>query len=178
MDACAEREWGGISSSESGNFAQFKQEIIESYPEAIDEMRGSMIELKRIISCYSNLMPENLVQLQAFRQAFSAEAKRLQADPPLLSNHEVNLFLQQLDESFRERILNKLDLSRVVMSSPEEDRCSEDRFTLNEIMETAIEVARSSQISYSSDMLIWSGNEPVKNASMLIQAEEDSDEDF
>lgn len=176
-DARTEREWEAMSSSASGNFAMFKKEIIESYPEANDEMRGSMIELKRIINCYSNLMPEDLVQLQAYRRAFTAEAKKLQADPPLLSNHEiVNQFLQPLDESFQERIVSKLDLTRMVKSTPEKNVRAEDRFSLKEIMETAIEIARSSQISYSSDDIISLKTEPVKNASRSIDSDSDEEE--
>jgi hypothetical protein len=178
-DARTEREWEAMTSSASGNFTMFKKEIIESYPEADNEMRGSMIELKRIISCYSNLKPDDLVQLQAFRRAFTAEAKKLQADPPLLSNHEiVNLFLQPLDESFRERIVVKLDLARTVKSTPDKDVRTEDRFTLKEIIETAISIARSSQTSYSSDNHISLKTEPVKNASARIEADSDSDEEF
>jgi hypothetical protein len=180
-DARTEREWEAMSSSASGNFASFKKEIIESYPEANDEMRGSMIELKRIINCYSNMMPEDLAQLQAYRRAFTAEAKKLRADPPLLSNCEVvNKFLQPLDESFRERIVDKLDLARMVKSAPEINVRAEDRFSLKEIMETAIEIARSSQISYSSDDHISLKTEPVKNASTShasTSLEADSDEE-
>ena len=136
-----------------------------------------MIELKRIIGCYSKLKPDDLVQLQAFRRTFTAEAKKLQADPPLLSNHEiVNLFLQPLDESFREKIVVKLDLARTVKSTPDKDVRAEDRFTLKEIMETAISIARSSQMSYSSDNDISLETEPVKNARARIETDSDRDE--
>ena len=178
-DACTEREWEAMSSSASRNFASFKKEIIESYPEANDEMHGSMIELKRIINCYSNLMPEDLAQLQAYRCAFTAEAKKLWADPPLLSNHEVvNKFLQPLDESFQERIIDKLDLARMLKSTPEMNVRAEDRFTLKEIMETAIKIARSAQMSYSLDDHISLKTEPVKNArSSSTPLDADSDEE-
>jgi len=100
-----------------------------------------------------------------------------QADPPLLSNHEiVNQFLQPLDESFQERIISKLDLTRMVKSTPKKNVCAEDRFSLKEIMEMAIEIVRSSQISYSSDDHISLKTEPVKNASRSIDSDSDEEE--
>ena len=179
-DARTEREWEGMSSHASGNFSSFKKEIVESYPEAYYEMRGSMIELKRIINRYSNLMPEDIVQLHAFRRAFVSEAKKLRADPPLLSNREaVDQFLTPLSEPFIERILTKLDLVEMVKSNPDEDRRPEDRFSLNEIIETAIEVARSSEISYASDNNSLLENELMKNASRFLpEVEDEQVEDF
>ena len=150
-DARTEQEWEGMASHTAGNFANFKKEIIESYPEASNLVQGSLKELKRIMDNCSQITSGDLNQLQAYRRAFSAEAKKLQRDPPLLSNHEiVHCFLEPLTESFRTRILDKLDLVRMIKSVPDSVRRPEDRFTLDEIMETAIAIARSLHTSYSS----------------------------
>jgi hypothetical protein len=173
-DARTEREWEGMSSHASGNFSSFKKEIVESYPEAYYEMRGSMIELKRIINRYSDLMPEDMVQLQAFKRAFVAEAKKLRADPPLLSNREaVTHFLTPLSETFRQRILTKLDLVEMVKSSSDKDRRPEDRFNLTEIIEMAIQIARSSPTSYALDDNSPLESELRKNASRFLPEVED-----
>lgn len=158
-----------MSSHASGNFSSFKKEIVESYPEAYYEMRGSMIELKRIINRYSNLMPEDMVQLQAFKRAFVAEAKKLRADPPLLSNREaVMYFLTPLSETFIEKILTKLDLVEMVKSSSDKNRRPEDRFPLNEIIETAIQIARSSQAGYALDDNSPLENELIKKCEQIL----------
>lgn len=68
----------------------------------------------------------------------------------------------------------------MIKSAPEINVRAEDRFSLKEIMETAIEIARSSQISYSSDDHISLKTEPVKNASTShasTSLEADSDEE-
>ena len=173
-DARSEREWEGMSSHASGNFSSFKKEIVESYPEAYYEMRGSMIELRRIINHYSNLLPEDLVQLQAFRRAFVAEVKKLRAEPPLLSNREAVIhFLTPLSEPFRQKILTRLDLVEMVKSSSDKNRRPEDRFSLNEIIETAIQIARSTPIRYALDDNSPLENELMKNASRFLPEVED-----
>jgi hypothetical protein len=54
-DARTEKEWEAMDSFEKGTFAEHKKEIIDSYPEACNEARGSMKELKRIRDSYSGI---------------------------------------------------------------------------------------------------------------------------
>ena len=172
-DARTEQEWEAMASHTAGNFANFKEEIIESYPEARNLVRGSINELKRIMDKCSHLSSVDLTQLQAYKRAFSAEARKLQQDPPLMSNHEVvNCFLEPLTESFRQRILAKLDLATMLKPGQDKNKRPEDRFTLEEIMETAISIARSPETSYSSVDDISLETEPSKNARRLIWTEE------
>jgi hypothetical protein len=179
-DARSEREWEGMSSHAAGNFSDFKTEIIASYPEASEEIRGSLRGLREIMDKYSQISPADLTQLQAFRRAFSAEAKKLQCKPPLLSNLEiVNCFMERLTEVFRQRILDKLDLATMVKPASSRDRRAEDKFSLDEIMEAAVSIARSPETSYSLDGVILLEIEPSKNARTLSRAGEGYlDEDF
>jgi hypothetical protein len=172
-DARSEREWQGMSSHTAGNFSDFKKEIIASYPEASEEIRGSLRGLRKIVDKYSQISPADLTQLQAFRRAFSAEAIKLQYEPPLLSNLEmVNCFMEPLTEAFRKRILDKLDLATMVKPASSRDRRAEDRFSFDEIMEAAISIARSPETSYSLDGDILLEIEPSKNARTLMRARE------
>jgi len=90
-DVRTEKEWEAMTSYE-GTFVAHKKEIIASYPEASNEVRGSIKELRRIRDEHSGITCQDLTRLQAYKRAFVAEAKKLQADPPLLSNHEAIKF--------------------------------------------------------------------------------------
>ena len=85
-----------MNSFSVGTFVEHKKEIIDSYLEACNEARGSMKELRRIRDSYSGISCEDLTRFQAYKHAFIAEAKRLQSEPALLSNHEAIEFLYTL----------------------------------------------------------------------------------
>ena len=87
-DPKTENEWEGMMKYADGTFTEFKKEIIESYPEASNQTRGSIKELKRIRDMYSGISPADITRLAVFKRAFIAEVKKLQKDPALLSNHE------------------------------------------------------------------------------------------
>ncbi len=149
-DSRTEREWFGMNSYAAGTFEDFVKEIIESYPEASNETRGSMKELKRIRDNYTGISPGDLSKLQAFKRSYIAEAKKLLQEPPLLSNHEsVEYFMTPLTESFRKQIYNKLDIVDLLKPS-DKARRPEDRFALAKVVETAVSIAQGSQASYGS----------------------------
>ena len=151
-DPKTENEWEGMTKYAEGTFEEFKKEIVESYPEASNQTRGSIKELKRIRDMYSGISPADITRLAAFKRAFIAEVKKLQKEPALLSNHEsVDYFLRPLTESYRKLILNKLDLAEMVNDKDKEkDRRPEDRFALDRVMEIAWNIATGSQANYGS----------------------------
>ena len=149
-DPRTENEWEGMKTYTEGTFKDFKKEVIENYPEASNQTRGSIKELKRIRDMHSGITPGDITRLAAFRRAFSAEVKKLQKEPALLSNHEsVDYFLKPLTESYKKMILNKLDLAEMVSDKEKEkDRRPEDRFSLDRVMEIAWNIATGSQADY------------------------------
>jgi hypothetical protein len=48
MNPKTESEWEGMQTRATGTFTDFKKDIIESYPEASDQMHSSIKRLKRI----------------------------------------------------------------------------------------------------------------------------------
>ena len=150
-DARTEKEWEAMSSYD-GTFAEHKKEIISSYPEASNEARGSIKELRRIRDEYSGITCQDLTRLQAYKRAFVAEAKKLQAEPALLSNHEaIEIFLKPLTDGFRKKIIDKLDLVETVTpTAGHENRRPEDRFPLAKIIEIAVNVASGMQGTYGT----------------------------
>jgi hypothetical protein len=172
-DPRTEREWFGMNSHTEGVWAKFKKEVIDSYPEASNETRGSMKELKRIRDNYSGISPGDLSKLQAFKRSFTAEAKKLRQDPPLLSNHEsVEFFMTPLTESFRKQIYNKLDIADLIKPS-DEIRRPEDRFALDKIVETAVSIAQGSQASYGSLDPTPLGGQSERNLRAKMKLEDD-----
>ena len=151
-DARTEKEWEAMDSFEKGTFADHKKEIIDSYPEACNEARGSMKELKRIRDSYSGITCQDLTRFQAYKRAFVAEAKRLQTDPALLSNHEaIEFFMKPLSSGFKKKIVDKLELVDYVNSeAADKKRRPEDRFPLDKVIETATTIARGMQASYGA----------------------------
>jgi hypothetical protein len=149
-DARTEKEWEAMDSFEKGTFAEHKKEIIDSYPEACNEARGSMKELKRIRDSYSGISCQDLTRFQAYKRAFVAEAKRLQTEPALLSNHEaIEFFMKPLSSGFKKKIVDKLELVDYVNSeAADKKRRPEDRFPLDKVIETATTIARGMQASY------------------------------
>lgn len=150
-DARTEKEWEAMSSYNE-TFAAHKKEIISSYPEASNEARGSIKELRRIRDEHSGITCQDLTRLQAYKRAFVAEAKKLQADPPLLSNHEaIEIFLKPLTDGFRKKIIDKLDLVETVTpTAGNENRRPEDRFPLTKIIEIAVNIASGMQGTYGT----------------------------
>jgi hypothetical protein len=146
-DPKTENEWEGMHSYAEGTFADFKKEIIESYPEASNQTRGSIKELKRIRDQHSGITPWDISRLAAFKRAFIAEVKKLQKPPALLSNHEsVEYFMKPLTDSYRKMIENKLDLAEMVSEKEvDKERRPEDRFSLERVMEVAWNIATGSQ---------------------------------
>jgi hypothetical protein len=65
-DARTEKEWEAMDSFTTGTFADHKKEIIDSYPEASNEARGSMKELRRIRDSYDDITCEDLARFQSY----------------------------------------------------------------------------------------------------------------
>jgi hypothetical protein len=153
-DARTEKEWEAMDSFAAGTFADHKKEIIDSYPEASNEARGSMKELRRIRDSYDDITCEDLARFQSYKRAFVTETKKLQAEPTLLSNHEaIDLFMKPLSSGFRKKIITKLDLMDSATGNAQaadNTRRPEDKFPLEKVIETATAIARGMQVSYGT----------------------------
>lgn len=149
-DARTELEWQALPSYGGKDWKAFRKEVIEEYEEASDEERGSLKRLDKLCKLHTPVDIDELGDLQALKRGFNAEAKKLLVAPAVLSNREaVDKFLACLSPRFQRVIENELGvLERVkAQSTPGVAlaRRAEDRWELDQVIQTAIALAKGSR---------------------------------
>lgn len=155
-DQDSEEEWAALESYGSGySWEEFKEELLENYPEAAAAERGTPARIKQLCSDTKSIRLGDLPALYAFRRAFLSEAKKLRKPPAVMANRElVELFVGCLSEQLASALLqylgNKMpsDNGKAKAGSTDSDpatRRSEDRYDLDEVCKAAIHVSESSQ---------------------------------
>ena len=165
-----EQEWMAFDSYESGKtYDEFKEELINSYPEAAMLEKGSLARLEQICRENQRIGPKDLKALLSFKRAFAMEAKKLQKPPVVIENHAlVTKFANCLTDTFRENVFARLDMAMnqgnglkemltkwgVQMTAPAQGnnqapapptvpRRLEDRYQWKEVVEAAETMARN-----------------------------------
>ena len=84
-------------------------------------------------------------------RGLKAEVAKLQTPPALLSNREaVEQFLGCLDDEFRNNVLSRLE----ILTIDDEDTVrAEDRFQLDDVIDTALSIGQGSRSTYKSNSL-------------------------
>jgi hypothetical protein len=170
-DQDSEEEWAALDTFEdSYSWEQFKEELMENYPEAAAAERGTPARLRQLCAETHGIKLGDLPTLYAFRRAFLAEAKKLVKEPVVMANRElVELFIGCLSETMASAVLqflgnNHKDKSKaaetkgktaetVIGSSKDKEvattstasRRPEDRYDLDDVCKAAIHVSESSQ---------------------------------
>ena len=169
-DQDSEEEWKALETYESGNtWEEFKDELLENYPEAAAAERGTPMRIRQVCYDARGIRLGDLATLYAFRRAFLAEAKKLAKPPAAISNRElVELFFGTLSESMVQAVLQYLgnnsknsksienkgkEKASVEASSssevPVDNSCMtrrpEDRFDIEEVCKAAIQVSINAQ---------------------------------
>ena len=108
-----EQEWMAFDSYEAGKtYEDFKEEVINSYPEAAMLEKGSLARLEQICRENQRIGPKDLKALLSFKRAFAMEAKKLQKPPIVIENHAlVAKFANCLTDAFRENVFARLDMA-------------------------------------------------------------------
>ena len=103
----SEEEWTALEMYEAGHsWTEFKDELIENYPEAAAAERGTPARIRQLCSETRDIRLGNLVALYAFHRAFMAEVKKLVKPPAAMSNRElVELFLGCLSDQMASTVL-------------------------------------------------------------------------
>lgn len=153
-DQDSEEEWGAFEKFAHGNsWEEFKEELLENYPEAAAAARGTPARIREVCSEYRNIRLGDLVTLYQFRRAFLVEAKKLTKEPRIVSNRElVELFIGCLSNPNAQAVLQYLGN----MHKPEDkgkgkegqgavSRRPEDKYDIEEICQAAVQVSINSQ---------------------------------
>lgn len=114
-DHKTEQEWRAFDYYDTGTWEEYKNELLETYPEAMDDHQGSLLRLERILREHHNVASNDAVGLMSLRRSFNAEAKKLLKAPAALSNRElVQKFLGCLAPEFQLQVINRLTLKTSV----------------------------------------------------------------
>jgi hypothetical protein len=158
-DQECEEEWKALESFDAScTWEEFKDELLENYPEAAAAERGTPYKLRKICSGTDKIDLGDMVAFYSFRRAFMAEAKKLRKPPAVMSNRElVELFIGCLSEAFAASVLqylgNQSAASKAAMgknpglmiSGNPVSRRPEDRYDLEDVCKAALAVTENSQ---------------------------------
>lgn len=200
-DQESEEEWAAFETFEPGHtWAEFKEELIENYPEAAAAERGTPARIKQLCAETGMIRLGDLPALYQFRRAFMAEAKKLVKPPAAMANRElVELFIGCLSESLASAVLqflgNKMPSTKAKPGATGADdgtggerhsgfsRRPEDRYDLEEVCKAAIQVSESSQGMFNlmkressvnvDDRGVYLFNQPVSETKVLSQKVEE-----
>ena len=152
-DQDSEEEWSAFDSFEKGHsWEEFKEELIENYPEAAAAERGTPARLRQICAETTKIKLGDMPTLYGFRRAFLAEAKKLRKPPAAMANRElVELFIGCLAEDMASAVLQFLGSNppNVKLKDNDSDaaatRRPEDKYDLEDVCRAAIQVSENSQ---------------------------------
>jgi hypothetical protein len=112
VPSVTEQEWMAFDTfDDEFSYEKFKEEVINSYPEAAMLEKGSLARLEQICRENQRIGPKDLKTLLNFKRAFTMEAKKLQKPPTVIENHAlVAKFANCLTDGFRENVFARLDM--------------------------------------------------------------------
>jgi len=112
VPSVTEQEWMAFDTyDDEFMYEKFKEEVINSYPEAAMLEKGSLVRLEQICRENQRIGPKDLKTLLSFKRAFTMEAKKLQKPPIVIKNHAlVAKFANCLTDAFRENVFARLDM--------------------------------------------------------------------
>jgi hypothetical protein len=143
LDADSEIQWKALSKYTDGTYAEFKAQVMSSYPAAEEVMKGSVAALKRKIKKIGPVATDERDDLLSLIRIMTAEVMKLKKiSPPIHTNRElVELFLGRLTTDFASRVAGKLSTHRLFDKARAEDihqvRNPEDMYDIEEVMDMA-----------------------------------------
>ena len=170
IDARSENEWMAIPSYDDGSWGQFKEDLIESYPEVASVRDGTLHQLTRICKEYRDLTPMDLEQLLALKRAFTAEVKKLMRTAGLLTNRElVDRLDSCLSRDFASAVWHHCTFYNVpAQQDQQRARHPDDPVAWGDFMEVAIEFAKKTSRS-AGPALVKTENVLVNRSAPLRQ---------
>ena len=185
-DQDSEEEWAAFDTYKKGHsWDDFKDELIENYPEAAAAERGTPARLRQICKEAGIVQLGDINALYAFRRAFMSEARKLQEPPEAMGNRElVEMFFKCLGASFKQAVIlhlgNKFNNTKMLKSKAPDGssnatsvvRRPEDMYELKDVLKAVIFVSANSQGMFSlmqetSERDVFLFSQPVTETKVL-----------
>jgi hypothetical protein len=155
-DQESEEEWKALETYDGdATWDEFKDELLENYPEAAAAERGTPARIRQVCKEANGISLGDLDALYAYRRTFLAEAVKLKKPPAVMSNRElVELFISGLSVPLAQTLLQYLGsttahdakLKGKMKTEPGiVGRRPEDRYDLEEVCKAAIQVSSNAQ---------------------------------
>ena len=179
VPAKVERQWKSMKEYLDVNvtYEDFKKALIEEYPAASGMKVGSMKRLEQVLRENQRLSEDDLEALLNFKREFKAETLHLK---DILANSMlVRYFLGCLEKEFRARVLATLEsglanrqyvdkrLASSLTGEVQQPRRHDDPYTLDEVIETTVRLARKNGPNVDDAFVISSRS---KNSSASVPA--------
>lgn len=143
LDADSEGQWKALPEFSEGTFAEFKAQVMSSYPAAEEVLKGSVTALKKKIKKLGPIAVDERDELLSLIRVMTAEIVKLKKiSPPIHTNRElVELFLERLTADFATRISEKLSVRGLLgddkQDEPDKVRNVEDMYDVADVMSMA-----------------------------------------
>jgi len=167
LDAESEMQWKALSEFADGTYAEFKAQVMASYPRAEEVLRGSVVALRQRLKKIDHVSMEQRDELLCLIRIMTAEVSKLRKiSPPIHTNRElVELFLSRLTPAFAARLAENLSLSNLTKERNFTDRLNatrnaEDMYDLEMVME----IAKHTSLEFTSPFGIYLQETPVFRA--------------
>lgn len=172
LDADSEIQWKAFSKFEQGSFKDFKDQVMASYPKAMDVMKGSVTALKKRIKRIDPVDVDDRDELLSLIRIMTAEVGKLKKiQPAIHTNRElVELFLSRLTKDFATRIAHKLSVKRLVNAAAPaaSPRNPEDMYDIEDVMEMANQTAMESANPFGK--FLWTTESKESPANVKLEA--------
>jgi hypothetical protein len=187
-DRESEEEWIAFDTFDATHsWEEFKEELIENYPEAAAAERGTPARIRQLCADAGKIRLGDMSALYAFSRSFRSEARKLQKPPAAMANRElVELFVGCLADSLASAVLQYLGNKSDHADSPSakgktaEDaskmttRRPEDKYDIDDICKAAISVSANAQSMYNliektSERNVLLFSQPVTETKVLTE---------
>lgn len=172
LDADSEIQWKAFSKFGTGSFQEFRDQVMASYPKAVDVMKGSVTALKKRIRKIDPVSVDDRDELLTLIRIITAEVGKLKKiQPAIHTNRElVELFLGKLTTDFATRIAHKLSVHRLVNAAAPATvpRNPEDMYDIEDVMEMANQTAMESANPFGK--FLWTTESKESTAHVKLEA--------
>ncbi|KAF8209862.1 hypothetical protein K438DRAFT_1753486 [Mycena galopus ATCC 62051] len=147
-------------------YDEFKKEILNNYPSAIDTEWGTVKKLRKVLKKFDNedIGSEDQDELMKLAWEMHLEAAKLLASGQLTDQEAVPMFLDKLDNKFQERILDNLESDPPQLPAGVQIDAAIRTWTLKEVMDEAKRIATRRNVNSE-----FFGNDTTAAAEVVVE---------